>query len=211
MPVKLNRSVTDMATTSVKKPASWSLLEAFIRFRKGERGVAAVEFAFIAPIMILLFVGTLELSSGISVNRKLSRLSSTLSDLVTQSQSLDAAAVQDIMKAAAKVIHPYDEAKVKIVLTGINIDAANAAKVEWSCAMNTTANAPGSLYNTVPSLIKVSNTFLVSAKVTTNYEPTFGWAQFSGPNGLSFSRDAINMEEEIFLRPRMSAKTTVTC
>jgi Flp pilus assembly protein TadG len=176
-----------MASKSVKRPASRSLLETFIRFRRGERGVAAVEFAFIAPIMILLFVGTLELSSGISVNRKLSRLSSTLSDLVTQSQNLDAAAVQDIMKAAAKVIHPYDEAKVKIVLTGINIDAANAAKVEWSCAMNTTA------------------------KVTTDYEPTFGWAQFSGPNGLSFSRDVINMEEEIFLRPRMSAKTTVTC
>lgn len=197
-----------MAYDPEKRTASRRLFQAFIRFRRGERGVAAVEFAFIAPIMLLLFVGTLELSSGISVNRKLSRLSSTLSDLVTQSQNLSCSDVDDIMKAASKVVFPYDEAKVKIILTGINIDAAGTAKVEWSRAKNTTANAVGATYSGVPSLIKVANTFLVSAKVTTEYVPSFGWAQFSGPTGLSFSRDAINMDEEIFLRPRMSSKTT---
>jgi Flp pilus assembly protein TadG len=196
-----------MADEQEKRPASRRLFDAFIRFRRGERGVAAVEFAFIAPIMLLLFVGTLELSSGISVNRKLSRLSSTLSDLVTQSQNLSCSDVDDIMKAASKVIFPYDEAKVKIVLTGVNIDAAGAAKVEWSRAKNTAAHATGATYSGVPTMIKVPNTFLVSAKVTTEYVPSFGWAQFSGPNGLSFSRDAINMDEEIFLRPRMSSKT----
>jgi Flp pilus assembly protein TadG len=199
-----------MAYEPEKRPASRGLFEAFIRFRRGERGVAAVEFAFIAPIMLLLFVGTLELSSGISVNRKLSRLSSTLSDLVTQSQSLSCSEVDDIMKAASKVIFPYDETKVKIILTGVNIDAAGAAKVEWSRAKNAAPHANGAAYAGVPSLIKVPNTFLVSAKVMTEYVPSFGWAQFSGSSGLSFSRDAINMDEEIFLRPRMSSKTTAT-
>ena len=47
-------------------------------FARDARGVAAVEFAFIAPIMILLFVGTIELSAGISTDRKISRVASAI-------------------------------------------------------------------------------------------------------------------------------------
>ena len=58
------------------------------RFRTEIRGVAALEFAIIAPILILMLVGTLEISLAIAVNRKVSRISSTVADLITQSQQL---------------------------------------------------------------------------------------------------------------------------
>ncbi|MCB1430467.1 MAG: pilus assembly protein, partial [Nitratireductor sp.] len=71
------------------------------RFREEVRGVAAVEFAFIAPIMILLFVGTIELSAGVATNRKLSRLSSTIGDLITQSQTLTTNDIDNIMDVSS--------------------------------------------------------------------------------------------------------------
>ena len=57
--------------------------------------------------------------------------------------------------------------------------------------------------------IKKANTFLVAAKVTTTYTPSFGWASYNASSGLSFSRTPINMNEEIFLRPRIGSQVTV--
>jgi Flp pilus assembly protein TadG len=180
-------------------------LDAFIR---EARGVAAVEFAFIAPIMLLLFVGTIELSAGVSVNRKLSRLSSTVSDLVTQSQTLTTTDVTNIMASSAKVMYPYT-AQVSIVLTGISIDNTGTPKIAWSQAQNGTPMNVGAIYSGVPDKIKKANTFLVAAKVGTTYTPSFGWASYNATQGLSFSRTPIDMTEEIFLRPRIGSQVTV--
>jgi Flp pilus assembly protein TadG len=98
------------------------------RFAREARGVAAVEFAFVAPIMLLLFVGTIELSAGVSTNRKLSRLSSTIGDLVTQSQSLTQNDLNNIMDVSEKVMYPYSDGVI-MILTGIEI-ANNQAKVK---------------------------------------------------------------------------------
>jgi Flp pilus assembly protein TadG len=192
--------------------ARTGFLDLLIRFRRGERGVAAVEFAFIVPIMLLLYIGTWELSNGVAANRKLSRVSSTLSDLVTQSQSLSCDDIGDIMKAASKVMYPYDS-QAQIVLTGISIDGAGSAKVQWSHALNHTAYAANSVYPSVPSPIKVNGSYLVAAKVMTTYQPFVGWASYSATDGFSLSNQAIAMDEEMFLRPRMSSTIAVpaTC
>ncbi len=197
-----------MTLQKLWKAGTTRVLVCLDAFRHETRGVAAVEFAFIAPILILLLVGTVELSSGVAVNRKLSRLSSTLSDLVTQSQSLTNNDVNDIMDASAKVMHPYTS-QVKIVLTGITVDAGGTAKVAWSKAKNATPLNAGATYSAVPVKIKKPGTFLVSAKVSTEYVPAFGWAHYSEEKGVYFSRTAINMDEEIFLRPRIGSEVKV--
>lgn len=176
------------------------------RMRTDERGVAAVEFAFIAPLLIVLFVGTIELSAAVATNRKLSRLSSTLSDLVTQSQSLTSTDVDNIMNVSAKVMYPYPATGVKMTLTGITI-ASGTAKVDWSKARNATALAKNTNY-TVPAKIKKDGTYLVAAKVSVDYVPSFGWPSITGFK-LNFTRTAIPMEEEIFLRPRIGNGVTV--
>ena len=47
-------------------------------------GVAAIEFAMIIPIMAALFVGTNEFSAGVAVDRKVTLMARTLSDLTSQ-------------------------------------------------------------------------------------------------------------------------------
>lgn len=181
------------------------------RIRAEVRGVAAVEFAFIAPIMLLLFVGTIELSAGVSVNRKLSRLSSTIGDLVTQSQSLTQNDIENIMDVSKNVMYPYDDQSITIVVSGIDIDADGNTSVVWSCSRPAGNGLPvGSPY-TVPTKIKVPDTFLVAANITTSYTPSFGWAQYSASSGISFDQTSIPMEEELFLRPRIGRNVAVSC
>lgn len=175
---------------------------AFGNFARAKRGVAAVEFAFVAPIMIVLFIGTLELSNSISTSRKLSRLSSTLADLITQGQRLTTSDVDAIMDVSSKIMYPYED-QVKMIITGIQI-SNNQAKVVWSRARNATAYSVGQSY-TVPTKIRTNDTFLVAAKVSTTYKPTVGWVHFKAPTGITFTSDPIEMNEEIFLRPRVGS------
>ncbi len=178
------------------------LRQAVGAFARERRGVAAVEFAFVAPIMIVLFIGTLELSNSISTSRKLSRLSSTLADLITQGQRLTTSDVDAIMDVSSKIMYPYED-QVKMVITGIQI-SNNKATVVWSRARNASPYSAGQNYE-VPSKIKTNNTFLVAAKVSTSYKPTVGWIHYEPPTGISFTTTPIEMNEEIFLRPRVGS------
>ena len=63
------------------------------------RGVAAIEFAMIVPLMLVLFFGTVEFSSGVAVDRKVTLMARTLSDLTSQNISVtDFAADQHLQR-----------------------------------------------------------------------------------------------------------------
>ena len=56
--------------------------------RADRSGIAATEFAIIVPIMLVMFFGTVEFSSGVAVDRKVTLMARTLSDLTSQSTSV---------------------------------------------------------------------------------------------------------------------------
>lgn len=176
------------------------------RFRKETGGVAAVEFAFIAPIMILLFVGTIELSAGISTNRKLSRVSSTIGDLITQSQTLTQNDIVNIMDVSAKIMYPYSQ-DLDIEVNLIDIAGGQATAVQRCTNASGCVNV-NEVYN-VPAKIKKDGTFLVAAEISATYTPSFGWAHYEKGRGIYFSRTPIAMREELFLRPRIGSKVEI--
>lgn len=185
------------------KPRTLALVK---RFRQEAKGVAAIEFAIIAPIMILLFFATVEVSTAVAVNRKISRVSSTLGDLITQSQKLSESDLLDIMKAATYVMQPYDHT-LEITITGVKV-SGGSAKVVWSRTQNASPYAVGANYP-IPSKINKNGTFLVVAKVKTTHSPLFAFTKLDENRNLSFDTTAIDMEEEIFLRPRIGTSTSI--
>lgn len=196
-----------MELKHIARSARFSAALLASRFAREARGVAAVEFAFIAPIMILLFVGTIELSAGISTNRKLSRVSSAVSDLITQSQSLTQNDIVSIMDISSKIMYPYKET-IEIEINGIEI-ASGQAKAKWRCLLSTGSCSTVNQNYDVPTKIKKDGTFLVAAEVTATYTPSFGWAHYEKDKGVYFSRTPIAMREELFLRPRIGSSVTL--
>jgi Flp pilus assembly protein TadG len=196
------------ATDSIFESLKFSTQNLISRFRDDCKGVAALEFALIAPIMIMLFVGTLEVSAAVSVNRKVSRISSVVGDLVTQSTELNATDITNIMAVSSDIMEPYSNT-IKIRITGIDI-AGGTATVSWSCNQGWSSLADGSVY-TVPNAIKTDGTFLVAARVQTLYQPMVGWARYSESAGVSFDNTSVTMDEEIFLRPRVGSSVAVSC
>jgi len=78
-------------------------------FKKASTGVAAVEFALIAPLLLVLFVGTVEISLLVSVDRKLSRASSTVADLITQDQSPSLERIESLFGVVDNIMYPYTD------------------------------------------------------------------------------------------------------
>lgn len=116
----------------------------FIRSRSG---LAAVEFAFIAPIMILLFFGVIEGSAAYSSNRKVLMSANTLADLVAQETSITKDSLDNLFVGMEDVIDPRD-INVTFRVVSVYLDTAtNEVKVHWSRDSNDAVPyAAGSVY-----------------------------------------------------------------
>ena len=180
------------------------------RYLKDSKGVAAIEFAFIAPVLILLFIGTLEISYAVAVDRKISRVSSTIADLITQDTTFTVAELNDLYEVSARIMKPYNEpaANLKISVVGITIEN-NEAKVDWAHPFQGGEKpAVGSIYP-VPANIKINDTSLLTAKVTLDHKPAFSFIGYQN-GGLKFDSSSISLSEQMYLRPRIST-TGVEC
>ncbi len=103
-------------------------------FVKDSKGVAAVEFALIAPLLLLLFLGTVEVSLAVAVDRKLSRTSSAVADLVTQLQTPSASDVEAIFGVTDRIMFPYTNRIPCVVISQLEttFDANQNGTVEAS-------------------------------------------------------------------------------
>ena len=168
------------------------------RFGTDERGVSAVEFAILLPLMMTLLLGGMEVSNGVAANRKAVLVSRTVADLVSQAKVVNNADMTNILNAARAVLAPFPAAQCKIVVTSVTIDANLKATVQWSDATsNATARAVGEVV-TVPAGVAAANTTLIWAEVTYPYTPEIGYV-ISG---------TLNLRDQIFMRPRLSASVT---
>jgi Flp pilus assembly protein TadG len=161
--------------------------------RRDERGVSAVEFAMLLPLMVTLYLGAVELSQGIGADRKVTLTARTVSDLVSQVASVSNSDMTNSLNAASAVIAPFSTSNLKVVVSSVKIDAQGKATVAWSDTLNGTARAKGSTV-TLPAALAIPNSSLIWSEVSYNYKPVIGYV-ITG---------AMNLKDHIYMRPRMS-------
>lgn len=74
---------------------------------KARDGTAAVEFALIAPILIVIYWGLADLSLGMMASRRTAHLAASMGDLVAQSESVTQANLSDIFEIGASILEPF--------------------------------------------------------------------------------------------------------
>lgn len=180
---------------------AWSAaaLRRLTDFAGDKRGVSAVEFAMLLPLMLTLYLGGAEVSQGIGIDRKVTLTARTVADLVAQVATIDTAGVNAALGASAAVLAPYPDSQAKITVSVVNIDANGNAKIAWSATKNGTARAVGSSV-TVPAALKTPSTSLVWGETSYAYTPSIGYV-ISG---------TMNLNDQIFMRPRLSDTVTKT-
>jgi Flp pilus assembly protein TadG len=166
------------------------------RFQDDKRGVSAVEFAMLLPLMVTLYIGGVEVSSAIAVDRKVTLVARTLGDLVAQSTSVNADEMTNILNAASSVVQPYSSSLIKVTVSRVDVDANGVAKVIWSKTKNGTVKS-GTV--TLPAALNTANTSVIWAESQYVYTPAIGYV-ITGP---------ITLKDQIYMRPRLS--DTVAC
>jgi Flp pilus assembly protein TadG len=118
-----------------------------------ESGAMLIEFALIFPILLVLFLGTIEFGDALTVNRKLTNAASAVSDLVAQVAEISAPELTDIARAAEEIVKPYASAQMTMVVTSVETDGSGATTVGWSFAQGSGAVArqTGESFGTLPS------------------------------------------------------------
>jgi Flp pilus assembly protein TadG len=175
------------------------------RFAASTRGIAAVEFALVMPVLLVMFLSTFDAANGIAVYMKVRSAAFVLAAITNQYGTsanvnyppIATADMTNITGAASKVLAPYTGTPV-VVISQIKATSNTAAVVSWSYSLNGTALTQGNPYTSLPANFaqnSCGNTYpcyVIVATVSYTYTPLFG----------SFMTGPITLSDTVLATPR---------
>lgn len=101
-----------------------------------EEGIAAIEFAFCVTILLVLFLGSVELTRFVLIIQKVEKTISMITDVTTQvdpnSSPLTSATVQQILSATTDMMKPYAfGAAGFVIVSDITKTGTNNPVINW--------------------------------------------------------------------------------
>jgi Flp pilus assembly protein TadG len=171
----------------------------YCRFVASTRGVVAIEFAMILPVLLLAFLGTVDAGRAIAIYMKVHSATYTAAAVTNQYPSVLTSDLQTITGATSVVMSPYPSGPAVVTVSQVKIDSKNNATVSWSYSLNGTARAQGSSI-TVPAKILTamgsppsgSFSYLIFSELSYTYTPMFGY----------FITGSLTMSDNLFVTPR---------
>ncbi len=159
-------------------------LGAFVRFLAAhDKGVAAVEFAMIAPILLILMIGTLEMGTAYTIDRRVSTIASSVADLVARETEVMDDTKLYVMtdKIARALLAPYNFAPTKITVISIQADNSvpPTTTIDWSktytagdlAVSDTTGLLAKGRNITTPAGLMTEGSYMIAVEVTYAFTP----------------------------------------
>ena len=171
-----------------------------LKFLKNNDGIAAIEFAFIAPVMLFMYFGMAEVATAITVDRQVSHSANVAGDLTTQSETVSADEMSEIMTATMMVmgIPASQQSNVIIEIASYARDEDDNIVPMGSAILNgpfpVAFDASG-----LDTRILSSTSGVVVARVNYNYEPL----------KLRYMPSNFDLREVFMLKPRKSANVDI--
>jgi len=169
------------------------LAHGLARLAQERRGLAAVEFAMLLPMMMTLYLGSVEITTAVAIQRKVTLTARALADLSSQFTAIAASDMNNILNSSSDIIAPYASAQLASVVSELSINAQGQATVVWSATLNGTARTVGSVV-AVPTNLAVANTYLILGEAQYTYSPTYGYVVTG----------TLTLSDQIYMRPRQS-------
>ena len=172
------------------------------RFLGERRGTAAVEMAFIAPILVTLLLGMVEVVDVLLVDRKVTTMTNSVADLVSRVREIDSTGLDDVFAASEAIMQPFSGANATVDVISIVRDVDNNITVHWSDSSGgTPPYAQGAVYpEALPNGVLAVNESLILAK---------GSYSYGGPI-TNFFFSAFTLDTQYYAKPRRS-RTVLFC
>jgi Flp pilus assembly protein TadG len=171
---------------------------------RDERGNSAVEFAIIVPLMLVMFFGTVEMTSAVAIKRKVGIVTQQLADLATRYVSVTDVDITNFFTISDAMLTPYSTTPLNATITEIYIDpSTGVARAQWSkgdaprLPVGSTVPVPADLIarDSVTNAI-IPNQYLIFTEISYLYKPAVGYVM--GVAGITFS-------DKTYMRPRQSS------
>lgn len=167
------------------------------RFLCDYKGLAAVEFALILPLMIAFYFGGVEMTNMLVANRRVTAVAYTAADLTAQSASLNDSDIADIFAASAAILQPFATGPLTVRITSVVANASNVPQVAWSDGFQITPRAVGSTV-TLPAGLTTPGASVIFVETTYAYASPIGEAIAS----------TVNFSETAYMKPRRAVQIT---
>jgi len=169
------------------------------RFRRDAGGVAAIEFAMVVPLMLAMFIGAVEFSQVITVDRRVSQVASSTADLIARTKSMDTSDMNGVMQVVKELLKPYDDGPLKMTVLNVaaNINNVSDTRVCWAHNLNggTGSYNHNDVYPLPPGVVEKGDSVIVT-DVKYDYQPLIFNTYL--PTGKELT-------EKYYLKPRLSA------
>ena len=159
-------------------------------FRAAQRGVSAVEFALIAPVMVLIYFACIELSFMMTLDRKVTSSAAAMGDLVARASSVNNDELADVFEATRMIFQPNPIGDARLRVSSL-YDDDGTIKVAWSDAQNLTAYTEDSTI-AVPDDLVPEGGSVIYAEVEYDYQSQLGY----------FFTTSKTLSDSFYLRPR---------
>lgn len=167
----------------------------FRSFARDTRGAAGVEFALIAPGMIALLFGMIEVNELIIANNRTLMVSSSVADVASRATTMRDADVSGLFDAASTVMYPGSTTQLKLRLSSVEITTQGAGLVQWSDARGLSAYAVGSKL-TLPDSVQNPCTGPSVIFVETEFT-------YRSPAGLVLGTGPYALKQPVIMCPRV--------
>lgn len=156
-----------------------------------EKGVSAVEFALIAPVLVLVYFGCIELSLLMRADRRVTATAASLGDLTARLVTVSDQDMMELYNASAVMMQPYSAEVARMRITSVVDNGDGQTRVAWSDAFNIDAFSANANI-TLPEGLVPSPGSVIVAEVEFDYESRIGFV-------LNTSR---TVKDTFYLRPR---------
>lgn len=174
-------------------------------FADQDNGAAAIEFAFIMPLLLLLYFGLVDVTGLISTNRRIVSGAATMADLVGQQKTnVLKSTITDQYNAVYVIMQPITSAKVRIEVFDYRMVGNTVTKM-WQTGNNLGPSCGVDPVTTGLSALMTATNDVIVARTCTTFAPAV--ASFAGTNILGAT--TFSLKQAISVRPRSSL--TLTC
>jgi Flp pilus assembly protein TadG len=177
----------------------------FRAFRRETRGLAAVEFGLILPVLITMLFGMGELSLAVFCRTDIAQIASTVSDLVAQESTVASSDLSNVYNAANTILYPYyptlSSAKPTIRITSVIFDTSTnsttVGKVDWTCTQSGSGSlSPASRAKN--STVTFTQPLLSSGGSVVMVEVAYNYASPT----TQIVAGSYNMKDQFYTKPR---------
>jgi Flp pilus assembly protein TadG len=151
------------------------LLQRLRRFGFAKKGSAAVEFALIAPMMMFLVFGSVDLLDALNLNKRVQNATASVADVAARDTEISTAEIDNFWAALDVLMFPTDGDAVRIRISSVRIASASSATVVWSRSHGGMSQRSNGSTVALQSAMMTPGTSLIMTETEYDYRSPLGF------------------------------------